>query len=110
MSAGGGEPGFVRSASHTSFEARSLPRRPGSRLAPGAADKPEGADWEPGAAGGSAPGYEEEEVEDADSIFSTLSPTGHTDAQTLAIMLQDQLDAINNEIRCRLRVWCQRLV
>lgn len=42
------------------------------------------------------------EVDDTDSIFSTaeiMSPSGHTDAQTLDMMLQEQLDAINNEIR-----------
>jgi len=47
-------------------------------------------------------GDNEEGEEDDDTMFSTidmLSPTGHTDAQTLALMLQDQLDAINNEIR-----------
>ena len=40
--------------------------------------------------------------DERETIFSSMdlhSPSGHSDAQTLAMMLPGQLDAINKEIR-----------
>ncbi|XP_042238314.1 liprin-alpha-4-like isoform X5 [Homarus americanus] len=109
----GGE--FVRSTSHSSFDSRSLPRRAPSAGPPAQKRTPAleednaqaGGGWELGGAhiqqsfSGEGGDLSDGEGEDAESLFShmdMLSPSHHTDAQTLALMLQEQLDAINNEI------------
>lgn len=103
---------FSRSASHTSFDAHSLRRKQQQQL-----DEEEyhrslaEREWQQMQQAHVMANVQQAFVDgmvgdgdDADSLFSTvelLSPTGtgHTDAQTLAMMLQEQLDAINNEIR-----------
>ncbi|XP_066966847.1 liprin-alpha-1-like isoform X2 [Macrobrachium rosenbergii] len=118
LSPTGGE--FVRSTSHSSFDSRSLPRRAPSapppqkrgplldeennqiwNLQPGGGWELGGSHIPPTFSGGEGADISDGEAEDAESIFShmdMLSPSHHTDAQTLALMLQEQLDAINNEI------------
>ncbi|XP_068910873.1 liprin-alpha-1 isoform X6 [Tenebrio molitor] len=109
---------FSRSASHSSFDTHSLPRRPNKSRTPIEEDPnkmPFGSrsmaehEWEKLQQAHVLANVQQAfdvssdaEGDDNDSIFSTadmLSPSGHTDAQTLAMMLQEQLDAINNEIR-----------
>uniref|UniRef100_A0A1B6E9A2 SAM domain-containing protein n=1 Tax=Clastoptera arizonana TaxID=38151 RepID=A0A1B6E9A2_9HEMI len=106
---------FVRSSSHTSFDTHSLSRRSHKSRVSNLDDDPTKGhsnicnEWEKLQQAHVLANVQQAfdvtsdvEGDDNESIFSAadiLSPSGHTDAQTLAIMLQEQLDAINNEIR-----------
>ncbi|XP_029658579.1 liprin-alpha-1 isoform X16 [Formica exsecta] len=108
---------FSRSASHSSFDTHSLPRRGGKRSIDEDSSKNYVArtlaeqEWEKLQQAHVLANVQQafdvssdaEGDGDNESIFScaadVISPTGHTDAQTLALMLQEQLDAINKEIR-----------
>lgn len=64
-------------------------------------------DWDsgtmlgPGFEGGMEGSCSDEEEDARETLFGSelLSPSGQTDVQTLAIMLQEQLEAINKEIK-----------
>lgn len=102
---------FSRSASHTSFDTHSL-RRNKQRLqeeneqyARSLAEQEWSKLQQAHALANAHQAFDVSsgvECEETDGLYSTadmMSPSGHTDAQTLAMMLQEQLDAINNEIR-----------
>ncbi|XP_017785672.1 PREDICTED: liprin-alpha-1 isoform X12 [Nicrophorus vespilloides] len=109
---------FSRSASHSSFDTHSLPRRSNKSRTPIDDDPNKMSfavrsmaeqEWEKMQQANVLATVQQAfdvssdvECDDNESLFSNadmISPTGHTDAQTLAMMLQEQLDAINNEIR-----------
>lgn len=102
---------FSRSTSHTSFETHSL-RRNKSRLvdeneqfARSLSEQEWGKLHQSHVLSNVQQAFEMSggpDCDDNDVLFTAadiMSPSGHTDAQTLAMMLQEQLDAINNEIR-----------
>lgn len=68
----------------------------------------------PGFEGGVEGGCSDDE-DDRETLFGSelLSPSGQTDVQTLAIMLHEQLEAINKEIKwvlCQLLLLLIRLI
>ncbi|XP_055902046.1 liprin-alpha-1 isoform X11 [Eupeodes corollae] len=101
---------FSRSTSHTSFDTHSLRRNKqrmeeNDQFARSLAEQEWSKLQQAHALANVQAAFEVssgQECDESDGLFGAaelMSPSGHTDAQTLAMMLQEQLDAINNEIR-----------